>query len=525
MEQAAKGRRFPPRLKDVSIKWKIFLYLIGFCALLLVLLWLFQVVFLDSFYKFIKVSEVKKSAASIIRNLDNDDLETLAEQIAYNNDVYIYISWGDGQREFTSEMPRFTHALSTEATEELFRRAQEQGGELLQYGNILGWKSGGRAQSSAASIPNAPEEVPSPASQPQEPASFDGNKFSGKLPFQWESPMESLVYARTVTDSSGTPVRILINSVISPVYATVTTLRVQLFYITGAMLIFSVLLALLIAKKVSTPIEEVSRSAKVLATGRYDITFQGTGYREINQLSETLNYAAGELNKVEDLRQELIANVSHDLRTPLTLISGYAEAMRDLPEENNAENAQIIVDESQRLTTLVNDLLDLSKIQSGMQQLSLFPFCLTESIRQCVERTSRMIQSQGYEITFTADREVTLTADENKVVQAFYNLLSNAVNHAGPQKRILVRQEVEEGFVKLSVEDHGEGIDPQDLPYIWDRYYKVDKTHKRSVAGTGLGLSIVKSIVQLHGGEYGVISQPGAGSTFWFRLKLDPPEA
>ena len=144
MDTAAKATRGPglfSRFRNVSIKWKIFLYLIGFCALLLTLLWLFQVVFLDSFYKFTKISEVKKSAASIIRNLENEDLETLAEQIAYNNDVYIHISWGDGEREFSSEMPKFTHELSAEAMTALLRRTKENGGEFLQYAN---WKSGAR---------------------------------------------------------------------------------------------------------------------------------------------------------------------------------------------------------------------------------------------------------------------------------------------------------------------------------------------------------------------------------------------
>ena len=120
---------------------------------------------------------------------------------------------------------------------------------------------------------------------------------------------------------------------------------------------------------------------------------------------------------------------------------------------------------------------------------------------------------------FEHDTEVYVLADEVKITQAFYNLLTNAINYCGEDKNIFVRQSIEDGFVRVEVRDCGEGIAEEDLPLIWDRYYKVDKTHKRAVTGTGLGLSIVKKIIELHGGGYGVFSKPGKGSVFWFSLK------
>ena len=112
-------------------------------------------------------------------------------------------------------------------------------------------------------------------------------------------------------------------------------------------------------------------------------------------------------------------------------------------------------------------------------------------------------------------------ADKVKITQAFYNLLINAINYTGKDKSIKVRQTISDGSVRIEVTDTGEGIPEENLPYIWDRYYKVDKTHKRAVTGTGLGLSIVKKVIELHGGEYGVQSQVGMGSTFWFSLKMN----
>jgi signal transduction histidine kinase len=320
---------------------------------------------------------------------------------------------------------------------------------------------------------------------------------------------------------------LVLNSQIFPVNATVNTLRIQLYYITAFMILFSVILALIIAKWVSRPIEAINNSAKVLATGDYSTRFRGTGYKEIAELSDTLNYTAKELSKVELLRQELIANISHDLRTPLTLISGYAEAMRDLPDENNAENAQIIVDETKRLTTLVNDVLDISKMQTGNQTIQPHHYNLTTSLEESVNRMSKMMEIDGYDISFNADREITLLADETRICQAFYNLLTNAVNYTGPDKKVMVTQTVFKNpadnlsdWVKIEIADTGEGISEEDLPYIWERYYKVDKTHKRAVTGTGLGLSIVRSIIDMHGGSYGVTSKLNEGSVFWFSLKI-----
>jgi signal transduction histidine kinase len=271
---------------------------------------------------------------------------------------------------------------------------------------------------------------------------------------------------------------------------------------------------------VSNPIEKINDSAKVLSRGNYNVSFDGSGYKEIRELSDTLNYASKELSKVEGLRKELIANVSHDLRTPLTLIGGYAEAMRDLPDENTSENAQIIIDETNRLTTLVNDMLDISKLQSNMQVLNISLFNLTDSLKKSISNMCELLKKDGYTIDFVFNEDVIIEGDESKISQAFYNLLINAVNYSGADKKIKISQILKKDSVKIEVSDTGEGIPEKDLPYIWDRYYKSDKSHKRALTGTGLGLSIVKSIIYMHNGSYGVESKEGDGSTFWFELKI-----
>ena len=204
------------------------------------------------------------------------------------------------------------------------------------------------------------------------------------------------------------------------------------------------------------------------------------------------------------------------------MITGYGEVMRDLPGENTPENIQIIIDEATRLSTLVNDLLDLSKLQSGALLAEKKRFCLTDSIRDIFARYAKLVEQDGYNIIFEAQEDVYINADELRISQVIYNLVNNAVNHVGEDKTVIITQKVMKGGkVRIEVTDHGEGIPADKLEYIWERYYKVDKEHKRGVIGSGLGLSIVKSILDAHNAHYGVRSTLGKGSTFWFEINTD----
>ncbi len=485
--------------RNTGVKWKIFSFLLGFCGLLLLILWLFQTVFLESFYKHIKINDIKSAASTILKNLNNKDLPNIVTGISEGNDVCVEILTKNGKEVYSSDVLRdcLIHKLTTYEKAMLLINTIEKGGELLQFFDRNG--------------------ITKFQIQPSESTDKDIIISDIRILPGFTVP-ESIVYVKVFTTENKETVAVMLNSVITPVNSTVNTLRVQLYYITVIMLVFSVILAFIIARNVSKPIVNINQSAKKLATGDFDIQFYDKGYKEITELADTLNFAAKELSKVEKLRRELIANISHDLRTPLTLISGYAEIMRDLPEENNAENAQIIVDESRRLTNLVNDVLDISKLESGIQQPDMRKYNLTQSIREAVERLRGLLKNENFTINFEYQRETYVYADESKISQAFYNLLINGINYSGEDKTVTVRQTDYENSVRIEVIDSGEGIAEESLPYIWDRYYKVDKTHKRAITGSGLGLSIVKQIIQNHNGLYGVASRPGQGSVFWFVL-------
>lgn len=477
------------RLKRISIKWKVFLYLIGFCVLLIGILWLFQTVFLDQFYTQIKRSAIEKEATRLAAYFENEDLDSLYGAIEERGDIFVEV-WSEQAGTVFSAM------------------------EKEQKPNVSARPPGEPVPTQYTTL-----EKKNFLSEARAAGGKLTKRFSSNGDFD-RRRKESLLCA--VVMSGGTEERLLMVSAnISPVNATVDTLRVQFIYISAIMLLLSVGLALLISRRVSGPIENLNESAKELADGNYDIAFCGEGYREIAELSDTLDHAARELSKTEELRKELIANVSHDLRTPLTLITGYGEMIRDLPDENTPENMQVIIDEARRLTSLVGNLLDLSRLQSGISEMRRETFDLTEETGKIIGRFSKFCEQEQYDIRFEYDRSVRIEADPERIAQVIYNYICNAITHTGEDKIVTVRQTIENGRVTLAVIDTGEGIAPENKGDIWERYYKADKTHKRDVEGSGLGLSIVKSILTQHPNvDFGVESEPGEGSRFWFSLPL-----
>ena len=195
--------------------------------------------------------------------------------------------------------------------------------------------------------------------------------------------------------------------------------------------------------------------------------------------------------------------------------------MRDIPGQATQENLNIVIDETDRLTSLVDDILSISKIQSGNVELDKEDFSITTEVSSLVANYSAMTKNLGYTFFFDSDSDATVNADKKLILEAVVNLINNAMTHSGDKKAVLVRQKTNGKYVRIEVSDRGPGIPPDQLDLIWDRYYKVDKEHRRQENGSGLGLSIVKSIVTLHKGNYGVRSREGenSGSTFWIELE------
>ena len=241
------------------------------------------------------------------------------------------------------------------------------------------------------------------------------------------------------------------------------------------------------------------------------------------KLADTLTYAEKELSRVDTMQRDLIANVSHDLRTPLTMLKAYAEMIRDLSGDNPVkrnEHLEIIINETDRLSAMVNDILDLSKLESGRQKLEPTSFGIRGKLSEIIDRFKGVSERMGYNIHFTPDEERTVCCDVVKIEQVIYNLINNAINYTGDDKQVYVRQINQPDGVLIEVEDTGDGIEEEKIKLIFDKYYR-SENHKREVVGTGLGLSIVKAVLKLHGYDYGVRSTLGKGSVFWFKIS-DP---
>ena len=316
-----------------------------------------------------------------------------------------------------------------------------------------------------------------------------------------------------------------INVSLEPTDPAINIIREELIVITILVFISSFFLAYYLSKRISTPILKINKRAKSLAKGDLYTPFEtNERIKEINELGETLNRTKEELSKINETRKDLLANVSHDLKTPLTMIKAYAETARDLNKNNEIkreENLNIIIEEAERLNILVNDILEMSKNESGMDSLYKEKFNIKEEIESILHRFDYLKENEKYifELESTRD-DIIINADKNKINQVIYNLVINAINYTGKDKKVIIKLEEKKKVLRISVIDTGKGINKEDLDKIWEKYYKSEKNHQRNKIGTGLGLSIVKNILIKHGFKYGVKSTKGKGTTFYFDIHL-----
>ena len=296
-------------------------------------------------------------------------------------------------------------------------------------------------------------------------------------------------------------------------------IRWQFLIITGIVLIIGFFLAWYVASKLSKPISEMSVTAKRWANGDESAVFEpASNYSEITELADALNYAKEGISKSGTLQRDLLANVSHDLRTPLTMIKAYAEMIKDISGDNKQKRDKhtgVIIEEADRLTMLVNDILNLSKLQSSVDELELKEINLSELTERVIDRFSDFVENRGYKIEDNVAPDLLTVADEKKIEQVIYNLLGNSINYTGEDKTVKVYLTAENDKILLEIIDSGKGISEEKLATIWERYYRFSETNTRPVKGTGLGLSIVKAILDSHGLKFGVRSKKDCGSNFY----------
>ena len=469
-----------------TIRTKIFSALTAVIVMALALLWLCQVVLFDTVYSNVRISEIKATARHIKLFTDSNSFFVILGDTAAKNDICAEIVNTDGSVAYSAENTStcLLHSLSVTERRELLALASE--GTLFRVTHDA-------------------------ASDSYELESISGSLILGA---------SNIFYIEAITHGAKTYYLIL-DAAVSPVGTVKKASASFLIVLSIVLIIVAVLLANYLSRLIAKPISEISRQAKGLSTGRFSPVESHSA--ELDELNESLVLASHDLAKVERMRTELVANLSHDLRTPLTLIGGYAELMRDLPCEVTEENLDTVIGEINRLTSLVNDMMDISMLESGQRTPHFEAFDLTRELTDTVARYRTLTEKDHYRFVLNADKTATVCADKGMILQVITNLLNNAMTYTGADRTVTVTETVTDTAVRVEIADSGEGIAPDDLPMIWERYYKVDSAHKRAAKGTGLGLSIVRQVITVHNGRYGARSTQGKGSVFWFELSLLSP--
>ena len=452
------------KLNKNKLTRHIWFYLIIFTLSIILFLWFFQVIFINSYYEYSKTKQIKRVTNEILSNYDSD-VEYL-DKLSYEKNICIEVVKN-----------RITIYSSNDSTR----------GCIISSGKYKN--------------------------------DFYENDLNEQT-YKLINPLlntKSLIYARKYNDD----ITIFVNASLEPLDNTISILSNQLIIVSIIVIILSLIIGYFISKRISKPIVKMNEKAKKLANGNYDFTFDNnSNIYEIDELANTLNYAKKELAETDELRRDLLANVSHDLKTPLTMIKGYAEMIRDLNSDNvekrNA-NLNVIIEESERLNILVNDLLTLSKIQANKDILEKENFDIVELINNIIKRYSIYKDTEGYIFEVNTPDKVIVNADKKKIEQVIYNLINNAINYTGDDNKVIVNVLVDKN-IRVEIKDTGKGIKKEDLPHIWDKYYHSKKKHKRNVIGTGIGLSIVKTILESHNFKYGVESKRNKGTTFYFEI-------
>ncbi|MFR9214766.1 MAG: sensor histidine kinase [Ruthenibacterium sp.] len=304
-----------------------------------------------------------------------------------------------------------------------------------------------------------------------------------------------------------------------------SVISMQLPAIAAVTLCAGILGAFLFSRWFARPITELSGAARRVAKGDYSARVTPRGHDELAVLAQDFNTMTREVARSSELQRDLIANISHDLRTPLTLIKGYAETVRDLTgadAEKRTAQMDVIIDETDRLSGLVNSVLELSKVSSGTERLSPVRFDLAQLCEEVAERYEDACAKAGCRLTVQADTPCDIMADPEALSRVVHNFLANAMHHVGADGYLALRVLPKGGGARVEVEDHGAGIPKEDLPYIFDKYYRSRADAGKQ--GSGLGLSICKAILVRHGFAFGAQSEVGRGSLFWFEAPGAPKQ-
>lgn len=460
-----------------SIRGKLWTWLMLLVISMLILLWLFQVVFLERFYyamhfqrtedKVYEVSKLIGDTGSSRAGLLDDAVMTKIEELTGLTGLGVMIVDESGNSLYQDNL----------AIEQMFKR-------------------------SLSDLVN--------------------NALLGKTEITTVSHMrfntEYWVMATPVNDKSNTVIgAMIITAPIEPVAETAEILKSQLLYITLILLVLASAMAFVVSKQFTRPLIKISLAAKEIAKGNFETKCNVGQDDEIGRLALDIEEMGRSLGKIDGLRKDLIGNISHELRTPLSIIKGYAETLRDVTgeqKEKREHQLDIIIRESDRLSGLIGDVLNMSQLQSGEVKIQKSCFDMTLLLEEMKVKFDII---HPIEIIIETN-ERNVSADRLKIEQVLINLIGNAINHAQTETAVILRMVKHSHVMRVEIIDSGKGIPKEVMHHIWDRFYQIEDQNDGKPMGSGLGLAITKALLVTHEAKFGVESELGVGTTFWFEL-------
>lgn len=312
----------------------------------------------------------------------------------------------------------------------------------------------------------------------------------------------------------------------SPEHSFLTSVHQSLIWVGGIILVFGLAASYILARSITVPLRNLSQAAEQIEQGNFQQSVTVNSRDEVGHLAAIFNRMSATLATNHQLRRQLLANVAHELRTPLAIIQSHLEGMIDDVIEVSKEQLQSLHEEAVRLNHLIRDLRDLSLAEVGQLTLEKHPADINQIAQRAMQMLKPMAEDKGIRLECHFEKNLPeIAVDSNRISQVLYNLAVNAIRYSPAEKKVCMItaavKDTAQSWVKISVADNGPGIDAEDLPHIFDTFYRGEKSRNRRSGGSGLGLAIVKQLVEIHGGSVSVNSQKGCGSAFHVLLPVE----
>ena len=487
-------------MKTHSFRTKLWLYFVLFAAVIFSLLWILQTVGLQRFYDGMMEKNIRNAARTITSAAGSDRFFNLIDQLSVEDSLLVYITDDHGNIYYSSD-----------SYKPYFRQMNRSGSDKPDRNNPRRKDDPSGLQS--GSLRDLPDNFP---------------EFLEKLSASETGTVEytrenSYIYGTRITmddddDDDNKKAVLYVAGTLGSAGAATSIIRTQLLWVTGLSLVLGFVIAWIISRRFAKPISQLTEQAKMLSEEQYEDRFQKGFCRELDDLDDSMTRSAEKLSEAREYQKELLSNVSHDLRTPLTMIKGYAEMVRDISWEDEAQrNADtgVIIREADRMTALVNEILEYSRVNEKNREISFKEVDFSSLTEDVADRFEPLFRQEGGTIERNIAPNCIVQGDGELLERAVFNLIENAVHHStGQDKWIIITVRRQGSRTCLEVRDHGEGIAPEELPRIWEKYYTSRQRGGKGVSG--LGLAIVKQTAALHHAEVRAESIPGEGSTFSF---------